>query len=72
MATILIVDDEKNIRAHLATYVRGLGHRVETADVGRQVRADVLLVVDDEDGCHETAPVYPRGSSIVKQLPRPA
>jgi NtrC-family two-component system response regulator AlgB len=31
MATVLIVDDEKNIRAHLATYVRGLGHRVETA-----------------------------------------
>jgi NtrC-family two-component system response regulator AlgB len=32
MATILIVDDEKNIRTHLATYVRGLAHAVETAD----------------------------------------
>ena len=31
MATILIVDDEKNIREHLATFVRGLGHRVEVA-----------------------------------------
>jgi len=31
MATILVVDDEKNIRSHLATYVRGLGHRTETA-----------------------------------------
>jgi DNA-binding NtrC family response regulator len=31
MAHILIVDDEKNIRTHLATYVRGLGHTVETA-----------------------------------------
>jgi NtrC-family two-component system response regulator AlgB len=31
MATVLIVDDEKNIRSHLATYVRGLGHRTETA-----------------------------------------
>jgi NtrC-family two-component system response regulator AlgB len=31
MARILIVDDEKNIRTHLATYVRGLGHTVETA-----------------------------------------
>lgn len=31
MATILVVDDEKNIRTHLATYLRGLGHTVETA-----------------------------------------
>ena len=29
--SILIVDDEKNIRANLATYVRGLGHRAEVA-----------------------------------------
>jgi len=32
MASILIVDDEKNIRNHLATYVRGLGHGAETAE----------------------------------------
>src|SRR4029453_7153433 len=32
MATVLIVDDEKNIRSHLATYVRRLGHRAETAE----------------------------------------
>ena len=31
MATILIVDDEKNIRAHLATYLRGPGHAAEAA-----------------------------------------
>jgi DNA-binding NtrC family response regulator len=31
MATVLVVDDEKNIREHLATYVRSLGHRVEVA-----------------------------------------
>src|SRR3989475_12823595 len=31
MATILIVDDEKNIREHLATYVRSLGNRGEVA-----------------------------------------
>jgi NtrC-family two-component system response regulator AlgB len=31
MATIVVVDDEKNIRNHLATYVAGLGHNVETA-----------------------------------------
>jgi NtrC-family two-component system response regulator AlgB len=31
MAKILIVDDEKNIRTHLATYVRSLGHTAETA-----------------------------------------
>ena len=31
MATVLIVDDEKNIRAHLATYLRGQGYAVEAA-----------------------------------------
>jgi DNA-binding NtrC family response regulator len=31
MAKILIVDDEKNIRTHIATYLRGLGHDAETA-----------------------------------------
>jgi two-component system, NtrC family, response regulator AlgB len=31
MASILIVDDEKNIRAHLATYLRGLGHETDAA-----------------------------------------
>src|SRR2546428_11587580 len=31
MATILIVDDEKNIREHLALYVRSLRHRAEVA-----------------------------------------
>ena len=31
MAIILIVDDEKNIRTHLATYVRGLGHETHVA-----------------------------------------
>jgi len=31
MATIVVVDDEKNIRNHLATYVAGLGHHVDTA-----------------------------------------
>ncbi|HVN85731.1 MAG TPA: sigma-54 dependent transcriptional regulator [Candidatus Binatia bacterium] len=32
MANVLIVDDEKNIRTHLATYVRGVGHGAETAE----------------------------------------
>ncbi len=31
MAHILVVDDEKHIRTHLATYFRGSGHEVETA-----------------------------------------
>src|SRR5437762_1369646 len=31
MATVLIVDDEKNIREHLAIYVRSLRHRAEVA-----------------------------------------
>jgi NtrC-family two-component system response regulator AlgB len=34
MATILIVDDEKHIRTHLATFVRSLGHTVELAESG--------------------------------------
>jgi NtrC-family two-component system response regulator AlgB len=47
MATILIVDDEKNIRSHLATYVRGLGHRAETAADGAEALA-VLARLDAE------------------------
>jgi NtrC-family two-component system response regulator AlgB len=31
MASLLIVDDEKNIRSHLATYARGSGYDVEAA-----------------------------------------
>jgi NtrC-family two-component system response regulator AlgB len=31
MASILVVDDEKNIRSHLSTYVASLGHRVGSA-----------------------------------------
>jgi two-component system, NtrC family, response regulator AlgB len=31
MATILVTDDEANIRDHLARYLRSLGHEVETA-----------------------------------------
>jgi DNA-binding NtrC family response regulator len=34
MARILIVDDDKNIRTHLTTYVRRLGHTVESAADG--------------------------------------
>jgi DNA-binding NtrC family response regulator len=50
MANILIVDDEKNIRAHLATYIQGLGHTAETAADATaalgalsRVEADVVL-----------------------------
>jgi two-component system, NtrC family, response regulator AlgB len=39
MAAILVVDDEKNIRTHLSTYLGSLGHRVETADEGIQALA---------------------------------
>src|SRR5678815_4903167 len=42
MATILIVDDEKNIRTHLATYVHGLGHIVHVA----QDATEALVVAD--------------------------
>jgi len=42
MATILVVDDDQNIRTHLASYVRRLGHGVETAASG----TDALAVLD--------------------------
>lgn len=52
MATILIVDDEKNIRTHLATYVRSLGHTAETAAdaataLGALARHDFEVVLSD-------------------------
>src|SRR5262249_52447701 len=42
MASILIVDDEKNIRTHLGSFVRSLGHTVEAAD-----GADAALALVD-------------------------
>jgi DNA-binding NtrC family response regulator len=39
MATILIVDDERRIRTHLANYVRSLGHTVEAAGDGAEALA---------------------------------
>jgi DNA-binding NtrC family response regulator len=39
MATILIVDDERRIRTHLASYVRSLGHTVEAAGDGAEALA---------------------------------
>jgi DNA-binding NtrC family response regulator len=45
MAIILIVDDEKNIRTHLATYVRGLGHEVHLA----QDAPEALALVERHD-----------------------
>ena len=39
MAKLLIVDDEKNIRSHLATFFESCGHQVKTAENGQQARA---------------------------------
>src|ERR1700677_3185705 len=44
MAKLLIVDDEKNIRSHRATFFEGAGHQVKTAENGQQALA--LLSVD--------------------------
>ena len=41
MAAILIVDDEKNIRSHLSTYVASLGHRVKSAADGAEALAEL-------------------------------
>jgi NtrC-family two-component system response regulator AlgB len=43
MAAILVVDDERNIREHLGTYLRGLGHEVSLAADG----SAALKAVDD-------------------------
>ena len=42
MAHVLVVDDEKNIRTHLASYLRGLGHHVDAAESAHEA----LAVVD--------------------------
>jgi NtrC-family two-component system response regulator AlgB len=52
MARILIVDDERNIREHLAAFVRSLGHQAETVADARAAiaavdRQDVDLVISD-------------------------
>ena len=41
MARILVVDDAKNIREHLASYLQRLGHRVERAADGTEALAMV-------------------------------
>ena len=50
MAKLLIVDDEKNIRSHLARFFREHGYEVQTAESGHQAlamfadhNADVVL-----------------------------
>jgi len=52
MASILIVDDAKNIRDHLTSYVRGLGHRTKGAGDAREALAALAedrfdLVISD-------------------------
>jgi NtrC-family two-component system response regulator AlgB len=36
MASLLVVDDERNIRVHLARFLEGCGHSVETAETAQQ------------------------------------
>jgi DNA-binding NtrC family response regulator len=47
MARLLIVDDGKNIRSHLATYFEGRGHQVRTAESGREA----LGLLGADGGC---------------------
>ncbi len=44
MARLLVVDDDKNIRTHLATYLRTLGHEVELAADG----VEALRIAESE------------------------
>jgi NtrC-family two-component system response regulator AlgB len=46
MAKLLIVDDEKNIRNHLATFFEGCGHGVRTAESGQRA----LIILSEEPG----------------------
>ncbi len=48
MARLLIVDDEKNIRQSLATFLDSCGHQVKTAESGREALA-TLSQQDDFD-----------------------
>ena len=43
MAKLLIVDDEKNIRSHLVTFFEGAGHKVKTAENGREALAQLSI-----------------------------
>ncbi len=45
MSKLLIVDDEKNIRNHLATFFESCGHQIKTAESGEQARA---LISNDQ------------------------
>jgi NtrC-family two-component system response regulator AlgB len=47
MATLLVVDDDRNIRSHLGTFLRGCGHRVlEAADAPQALRLADAETVD--------------------------
>jgi NtrC-family two-component system response regulator AlgB len=78
MATVLIADDEKHIRSHLATYVRSLGHVVASAASAAEAlailaRGPVELVLSDVrmaemDGLallHEIRRRYPETSVVL-------
>ncbi|HUN57676.1 MAG TPA: response regulator, partial [Candidatus Binataceae bacterium] len=45
MARILIVDDEKNIRTHLATFLESCGYQVRTAESAQQA---LIQLASDE------------------------
>jgi NtrC-family two-component system response regulator AlgB len=46
MAKLLIVDDERNIRAHLTTFFEGCGHQVRAAESGQQA----LTLLSEDPG----------------------
>jgi CheY-like chemotaxis protein len=49
VAKLLIVDDEKNIRSHLAMFFRERGYEVQTAESGQQA-----LSMFSDQGANET------------------
>jgi DNA-binding response OmpR family regulator len=52
VANLLIVDDEKNIRGHLATFFRERGYEVHTAESGLQA-----LVMFSDSGADLVLPI---------------
>jgi NtrC-family two-component system response regulator AlgB len=78
MAAILVVDDERNIRTHLTTYLRSLGHEADEAAGAAEARAALgrrpyaLVLSDvrmpDGDGLALLRAVRERGPETVVVL----
>ena len=71
MATVLIVDDEKNIRSSLRTTFRLEGYRVDTAADGAEAVARVVLrAIDSGTPVVYAPPILRWVMLVIRLLPR--